>query len=670
MSSSDPIRDVHVWMPDALGKSFSGQVWQPGASFSPFHPQFLEKLSPFKTIRFMDWAETNLSDIQTWSDRKPFDYATQQSGDFHNGVAVEYMIQLCNDLDADAWFNMPHAADDTFVRNFATLVRNTLEPGRKIYVEWSNELWNFGWGFEASDWVTSQLSLPQNAYLNGDRWALVAREARRDFDIWSEVFSGQDQRLVRVVAGQEANSWIAEQIAMNMSGHFDAISCAAYMYVSDNDRNSFTRSTTSTQVIDAVKRNLPTALSWLREHKNLADRLSASMQRPIRFVAYEGGPHLDSQGGEYEQAFFDAGNSPQMYDAYKQLIDGANANGLGLFMHYSLTGGLYPSSVGSFGALQSMTQSTSTAPKYRALLDAMAPAPLLPIVAIATSQATASETGPTAGVWVVTRSGSTANSLSVAYSLSGTADASDYTGIPTILTFAPGESSKTLNVLPIDDKIAETTEQLMFTIKTGVGYSIDASKSSASIAIQDNDVAPRFGLQGTYYDNKDFTSPKLTRLDPTIGFNWGTGSPDPLIGKDTFSVRWMGQLQAVKAGNYTLRTFSDDGVRLWINGALVINNWTIHSGTYNTSPTIKLAAGQKVDLKLEYFENTGSSTIRLEWRRPGLSNFSTIPQSQLLATSDSTLKSANASPVPSSLLMVDPLATSDEAKKRALKGSV
>ena len=91
---------------------------------------------------------------------------------------------------------------------------------------------------------------------------------------------------------------------MNMSGHFDAISCAAYMYVSDSDRNSFTRSTTSTQVIDAVKRNLPTALSWLREHKNLADRLSASLQRPIRFVAYEGGPHLDSQGGAYEQAFF------------------------------------------------------------------------------------------------------------------------------------------------------------------------------------------------------------------------------------------------------------------------------------------------------------------------------------------------------------------------------
>ncbi|MEK0424040.1 MAG: hypothetical protein RJB11_131 [Planctomycetota bacterium] len=670
MSSSEPIRDVHVWMPDALGKNFSGQIWEPGSSFSPFHPQFLEKLSPFKTIRFMDWAETNLSDIQTWSDRKTYDYATQQSGDFHNGIAIEYMIQLCNDLDADAWFNMPHAADDTFVRNFATLVRDTLEPGRKVYIEWSNELWNFGWGFEASDWVTGQLSLPQNAYLNWDRWALVGREARRDFDIWTEVFAGQEQRLTRVVAGQEANSWIAEQIAMNMAGHFDAISCAAYMYVSDNDRNTFNRSTTAAQVIDSVKRNLPTALGWLRDHKNLADRLSASMKRPIRFVAYEGGPHLDSQGGVYEQAFFEAGNSPGMYDLYKQLIDGANANGLGLFMHYSFTGGLYPSSVGSFGALQSMTQSTSTAPKYRALLDALRPAPVLPTVAVSTIRGNASEAGPTAGVWVVSRTGSTDVPLTVGYTLNGTASPTDYTGIPAVLSFAVGESSKSITVLPVDDAIVEATEQLVFTIKTGVGYTLDTTKASGVIGIQDNDIAPRLGLQGTYYDNKDFTSPKLTRIDPNVGFNWGSGSPDPLIGRDTFSVRWVGQLQAIESGSYSFRTFSDDGVRLWMNGALVVNNWTIHGGTYNTSPTIKLVAGQKVDLKLEYFENTGSAIVRMEWRRPGGASYQVIPQSQLLAPSDSNLLTTSSSTVSSSMLMVDPFLTLDDARKRALKSSI
>jgi hypothetical protein len=102
----------------------------------------------------MDWADTNLSNITTWNDRRPYDHATQQSGDFKNGVAPEYLIELCNELDSDAWLNMPHGADDTYVRNLATLVRDTLEPGRKVYVEWSNETWNGGYGFESSAWLT------------------------------------------------------------------------------------------------------------------------------------------------------------------------------------------------------------------------------------------------------------------------------------------------------------------------------------------------------------------------------------------------------------------------------------------------------------------------------------------------------------------------------------
>lgn len=668
MSSSDPIRDIHVWMPDASGKSFAGQVWQPGSSFSPFHPQFLDKLAPFKTIRFMDWAETNLSDVQTWADRKPFDYATQQSGDFHNGVAIEYMIQLCNDLDADAWFNMPHAADDAFVRNFATLVKDTLEPGRKIYVEWSNELWNFGWGFEASQWVSQQLSLSQNAYLQGDRWALVGREAKRDFDLWTDVFQGQNDRLVRVVAGQEANSWIAEQIALNMSGHFDAISCAAYMYVSDADRDAFNASTTSGQVVDALKRNLPTALGWLKDHNSLAERLSVSMQRPIQFIAYEAGPHLDSQSGAYQQAFFDAGNHPGMYDVYSQLIAGARANGLDMYMHYSLTGGLYPSSVGSFGALQSMTQTLSSAPKYRALIDAIgtpSTPPTLPIVSISTASAIASESGPTAGVWIVSRTGPTTSTLTVDYALGGSASSTDYTGIPAVLTFGVGESSKTISVLPVDDVIVEVAEQLSLTLKSGANYTIDAMKAGGLISIQDNDVAVKQGLEGTYYDNKDFTSPKFTRNDGTIGFNWGAGSPDPRIAKDTFSIRWIGQLQGIESGNYLFRTYSDDGVRLWINGVLVINNWTNHNATYNTSQWVKLVAGQKVDIRLEYFENTGSSVVRLEWRRPGKSFYELIPKSQLTTPSAPSLLKTSSTVVPSSLLMTDLVSSADEAKKRS-----
>src|SRR5688572_11078881 len=78
------------------------------------------------------------------------------------------------------------------------------------------------------------------------------------------------------------------------------------------------------------------------------------------------------------------------------------------------------------------------------------------------------------------------------------------------------------------------------------------------------------GLRGEYFDNRDFSAPKLTRVDPTVNFNWGTGSPDPAIGSDTFSVRWTGRVSPRYSETYRFYTTSDDGVRLWVNGQLLI----------------------------------------------------------------------------------------------------
>jgi len=97
--------------------------------------------------------ETNSSGIRSWADRCDALDIRQGSGaggtpsePIVNGMSVEYMVQLANDLNANPWFNMPHMADDDFVRNFATYVRDHLKPGLTAYVEWSNEIWNFGWG--------------------------------------------------------------------------------------------------------------------------------------------------------------------------------------------------------------------------------------------------------------------------------------------------------------------------------------------------------------------------------------------------------------------------------------------------------------------------------------------------------------------------------------------
>ncbi|MCC2322392.1 PQQ-dependent sugar dehydrogenase [Cellulomonas xiejunii] len=120
------------------------------------------------------------------------------------------------------------------------------------------------------------------------------------------------------------------------------------------------------------------------------------------------------------------------------------------------------------------------------------------------------------------------------------------------------------------------------------------------------------GLRGTYFDNSDLTGTSVTRVDPTIDFRWGTGAPVAGIGADTFSVRWTGSIVPRYSQTYTFSTTSDDGVRLWVNGTLVINQWSNHAERVDTG-RIALRAGQAVPIRLEYFDGLRSATIRLRW---------------------------------------------------------
>lgn len=120
------------------------------------------------------------------------------------------------------------------------------------------------------------------------------------------------------------------------------------------------------------------------------------------------------------------------------------------------------------------------------------------------------------------------------------------------------------------------------------------------------------GLAAVYYDNIDFTGTQLSRTDATVNFNWGSGSPGPSIGSDTFSARWTGEVKANFTETYTFYTRSDDGVRLWVNGVQLVNNWTDHGPTEN-SGTIALAAGQKYSIVMEYYERGGGAVAELRW---------------------------------------------------------
>lgn len=119
------------------------------------------------------------------------------------------------------------------------------------------------------------------------------------------------------------------------------------------------------------------------------------------------------------------------------------------------------------------------------------------------------------------------------------------------------------------------------------------------------------GLFATYYNNKDFTGTKVTRIDSVINFKWEDGSPDQLITRDTFSARWTGLVAPEFSEEYTFYVAADDGVRLWVGNQLIINSWT--TGSRELQGKITLQKGKNYELKMEYFENTGNATAQLRW---------------------------------------------------------
>jgi len=120
------------------------------------------------------------------------------------------------------------------------------------------------------------------------------------------------------------------------------------------------------------------------------------------------------------------------------------------------------------------------------------------------------------------------------------------------------------------------------------------------------------GLRGDYFSGQSFNTLKQSRTDAQVNFNWKTGAPLTTLGVDNFSVRWTGQIMPRYSETYTFHTLSDDGIRLWVNGQQIINNWTVHHTT-DDQGTIALQAGQKYDIKLEYYEQNGGATSKLLW---------------------------------------------------------
>lgn len=365
----------------------------------PFIPEFLEFCRPFHCLRFMDWGNTNNSLQEQWSERKIKTFYTMRGRDgdpdgtwrkrpsnftkmFSGSVAYEYMIQLCNQLQIDMWICIPHRANDHYISQLAQMVRNDLDPSLRVYLEYSNELWN--WRFVQAQWMLRSPLAGALVEANGgypwkdsdrtegkDHPERIGALFRRAFAIWENEWSGQLERLVRVCAVQAGWADASKRtIKWCMTkGGADVVSPAAYI---GPDKEIYRRwaAAGATLTAEEVLNDLFSLLQKKRAGGSLREVISFAQENNLPYVAYEGGQHIQPENqGEppYSPALAAAQTHPRMYDLYVELFRLHRDLDCRMFVHFSSVG-QQGTRWGSWGAKANYIASDTTSPKFQALL--------------------------------------------------------------------------------------------------------------------------------------------------------------------------------------------------------------------------------------------------------------------------------------------------------------
>ena len=327
-----------------------------------FHPKFLALVKPFSVLRFMDYAKTNGSKQKNWADRPTPDYFSQGT---ERGGAIEYAIALCNRVQADCWFNIPHMADDDYIRRYAELVKEQLDPKLKAYIEYSNEIWNF----EHGDWV-EQAGVRAGMKKEWDtRLRYQARRSVEIFKIFEKALGLK--RLVRVLAGQCWDLRLTILLDWEKAyEHADAMAIAPYFghEIIEDSNVPRLHAASSAEVIQTMIMDLDKQRTLIRDLKKIAT------DRGLRMIGYEGGQHL-ATGGQFhddrivQNLLDDVNRLPAMGEAYTKYLDLWRDQGGEIMVLYKLVDEY--SKWGRWGLLEDMWQPSGSAPKYMASISFM-----------------------------------------------------------------------------------------------------------------------------------------------------------------------------------------------------------------------------------------------------------------------------------------------------------
>lgn len=345
-----------------------------------FTRSFLDHIARFKTVRLMDWLRTNGNQTSSWAQR-----ATPDNTHFASpaGVPWEHVVALANQGGKDIWINIPVRADDDYVSQLAKLLRSTLNGDAKIYLEYSNELWNGGFSQFGANLELARAELAANPGSNlaydgsTDQYLIafrrIARRAKEISDIFRGVYGDAAMmRTVRpVLAGQIVQPYIAQMgldfinaVYAPPARYFYAVAGAPYF-------NLGSAQTTDGLSTDQVWQALDANLAGMATTNSMESNLAMTSWYGLKLLAYEGGPDTFGSGSIAAKKAINL--DARMQTLCSSYLASWYANGGDMFMWFTAGAGNWDT---QYGAWELTTDLALTdTPKIRCM-DSVLGAPL------------------------------------------------------------------------------------------------------------------------------------------------------------------------------------------------------------------------------------------------------------------------------------------------------
>ena len=374
------------------------RVIRPGfdpASHPTFTPAWLAHVSRFRILRFMDWLSTNhrANSIVSWADRPTRDKKPTDA----EGARWETIVELANTVRRDPWINIPVRANDDYVRNLATLLRETLDPSLAVYVEYSNELWNGTFEqfaihrdlaiAEAAS-PTSVLRLDGATDPNVWNFRRIGKRTKEFADIFASVYGpGALNNRVRIVLpGQMSNSFVVAEgldvvdrgLGTRPSSVFYAISGAPYIFPSATNDDSADEAPGIT--VDQILQGIAAGVANAPQSYEYEPHAGLAAWYGLKVLAYEGG--FDTFGGANVAAKRLANLDPRIRTHCRRLLDDWHAAGFEHFLWFNAGSASYDTPFGTWPLLEDLADPAK--PKNQCMDDTLAAALPAPTLGFAT----------------------------------------------------------------------------------------------------------------------------------------------------------------------------------------------------------------------------------------------------------------------------------------------